>query len=555
MVLNELGGQISAALKSLNNTNKVDEKVLDDILKEICSALLKSDVNITLVQKLRNNVKNSIKKELNTETSVTNKKRLIQKSVMDELKKLVDPGVPAWEPKKGKCNIVMFVGLQGSGKTTSITKLSYYYQRKNWKVGLICADTFRAGAFDQLKQNATKANIPYYGSYTEADPVKIALDGVTKFKKDNFDLIMVDTSGRHKQEQELFDEMVQISNTVNPDHTIFVMDAHMGQSADSQARAFKSVVDVGSIVLTKMDGHAKGGGAISAVAATQSPILFIGTGEHIYDLDRFEPNGFISSMLGMGNLGALMETVQDLNLQQTSEDLFKKIGQGHFSLRDMKQQFETISKLGPLNKVMGMMPGMPKEMIDMMDKSGGQDQIKMITTLMDSMTDAELDSDSAIFDQQPNRKRRLAQGSGSSIIEVDRVIAQYRQFSAMIKRMGGSNGLFSQLGLNPNDPKGNMDPNKMKKVQENMSRMMGGGGMPDMSKMMQQMMGGGGGGMPDMSQMMQSMMGGGGGGMPDMSQMMQQMSSMFGGGGGMPDMSSLMGGMSNPNPNKQQRKR
>lgn len=133
---------------------------------------------------------------------------------MDELRRLVDPGVAAWQPKKGKINVLMMVGLQGSGKTTSCTKLAYYYQRKGFKVGLVCADTFRAGAFDQLKQNAAKANLPYYGSYSEADPAKIASDGVAKFKKDKFDLIIVDTSGRHKQEQELLDEMIQISTVV-----------------------------------------------------------------------------------------------------------------------------------------------------------------------------------------------------------------------------------------------------------------------------------------------------------------------------------------------------
>lgn len=177
--------------------------------------------------------------------------------------------------------------------------MAYHHSKKGFKVALVGADTFRAGAFDQLKQNAAKAKIPFYGSYTESDPVQLAMDGVRKFKKEGFDIIIVDTSGRHKQEAELFEEMKQIQAVIQPDNVIFVLDATIGQAADAQARAFSEAVKVGSIIITKMDGHAKGGGAISAVAATGSPIIFIGTGEHMYDLEPFSTQSFVSKMLGM----------------------------------------------------------------------------------------------------------------------------------------------------------------------------------------------------------------------------------------------------------------
>ncbi|KAJ2817905.1 Signal recognition particle, partial [Coemansia furcata] len=168
MVLNELGARINGALQALSKEPVIDDKALDALLREICGALLESDVNVRLVQQLRVNVK----KRVNMEelASSTNKRKVIQNSVFDELCSLVDPGIEPWQPRKGKQNIVMFVGLQGSGKTTSCTKLAAYYKQKGMKVGLVCADTFRAGAFDQLKQNASRAHIPYYGSYTEADP-------------------------------------------------------------------------------------------------------------------------------------------------------------------------------------------------------------------------------------------------------------------------------------------------------------------------------------------------------------------------------------------------
>ncbi|KNC73159.1 hypothetical protein SARC_14284, partial [Sphaeroforma arctica JP610] len=196
--------------------------------------------------------------------------------------------------------------------------LGYYYQKKGWKVCLICADTFRAGAFDQLKQNCTKARIPFYGSYTETDPVVIAAEGVQKFKEEKFEIIIVDTSGRHKQEAGLFEEMLQVDQAVHPDNIVFVMDASIGQAAELQAAAFKGQVDVGSVIITKLDGHAKGGGALSAVAATKSPIIFMGTGEHLDDFEPFSAQPFVSKLLGMGDLGGLMEVVKDLDLEKNT---------------------------------------------------------------------------------------------------------------------------------------------------------------------------------------------------------------------------------------------
>lgn len=178
MVLADLGRKITSALRSLSNATIINEEVLNAMLKEVCTALLEADVNIKLVKQLRENVKSAI--DLEEMASGLNKRKMIQHAVFKELVKLVDPGVKAWTPTKGKQNVIMFVGLQGSGKTTTCSKLAYYYQRKGWKTCLICADTFRAGAFDQLKQNATKARIPFYGSYTEMDPVIIASEGVAE---------------------------------------------------------------------------------------------------------------------------------------------------------------------------------------------------------------------------------------------------------------------------------------------------------------------------------------------------------------------------------------
>ncbi|KAJ3273026.1 Signal recognition particle, partial [Borealophlyctis nickersoniae] len=438
----DLGRKINDALRNLSQESVIDEKLLDSILKDICFALLQADVNASLVGNLRKNVKKIV--NFDELAAGVNKRRLIQRAIHEELCRLVDPGVEAWKPKKGKANIVMFVGLQGAGKTTTCTKLAYHYQRKGWKCCLVCTDTFRAGAFDQLKQNATKAKIPYYGSYTETDPVQLAQDGVEKFKKEGFDIIIVDTSGRHKQETELFEEMRQIGEAVHPDNVIFVMDGTIGQAADAQARAFRETVDIGSIIITKMDGHAKGGGAISAVAATQSPIIFIGTGEHIHDLEAFKARSFVGKMLGMGDIGGLIETVQDMKLAD-NKDMLKKLESGVFTLRDMQEWFNTIMSMGPLSKVMSMMPGMPQELAQMSDKEGSA-RLKKFMCVMDSMTDAELDSDGKMFAQQPSRIYRVAKGSGAMVREVEEMLGQYKKFAEMIKTMGGNKGLLKNMG-------------------------------------------------------------------------------------------------------------
>jgi signal recognition particle subunit SRP54 len=304
----------------------------------------------------------------------------VPQTVFDELVQLVDPHNEPFKPKKGRSNVIMFVGLQGSGKTTTCTKLARYYQARGFKSCLVCADTFRAGAFDQLKQNATKAKIPYYGSYTETDPVKVSRDGVEKFKKERFDIIIVDTSGRHQQERELFAEMVQIQQAVKPDQTIMVLDASIGQAAEAQSKAFKESADFGAIIITKTDGHAAGGGAISAVAATRTPIVFIGTGEHMFDLERFAPQAFISKLLGMGDLGGLVEHVQTLKLDQ--KDTMKHIQEGIFTVRDLRDQLGNIMKMGPLSKMAGMIPGLSQMMGDVGDEEGSMKLKRMMCVLL-----------------------------------------------------------------------------------------------------------------------------------------------------------------------------
>lgn len=456
------------------------------MIKEICAALLEADVNVKLVGSLRRSIKAAVPfKDI---APSVNKKRLIQKTVFDELVKLVDPHAEPFKPKKGRSNVIMFVGLQGSGKTTTCTKLARHYSTRGFKACLVCADTFRAGAFDQLKQNATKAKIPYFGSLTSTDPAAVAADGVAKFKKEKFEIIIVDTSGRHRQEKDLFDEMIQIQQAVNPDQTIMVLDATIGQQAEAQSRAFKETADYGAIIITKTDGHASGGGAISAVAATHTPIIFIGTGEHMLDLERFAPQPFISKLLGMGDMQGLVEHVQALKLDQ--KDTMKHLAEGVFTVRDLRDQLTNIMKMGPLSKMAGMIPGLGQMMGGMDDEEGSM-KLKRMVYICDSMTNKELDSDGKMFTSQPERMTRVARGSGTSVREVEELLSQQKVMGGMAKKMGGMSKSMQQA--QQAFGKGNNRQQQMAAMQKRMESMgrggsgitgMGGGSMPGMADMM-----------------------------------------------------------------------
>ncbi|KAI8464732.1 MAG: subunit of the signal recognition particle [Monoraphidium minutum] len=526
MVLNELGRGITSALAAMANTMVIDEVVLDECLKEICKALLQSDVNVRLVANLRTN----IKKRVNVEELAAglNKRKIIEKAVFDELCAMLDGGDAEREKaakdkaakdgasgsygvKKGKPHVVMFVGLQGSGKTTTCTKYAYYHKKKGFKPALVCADTFRAGAFDQLKQNATKAQIPFYGSYEETDPAVIAQQGVELFRNDGRDLIIVDTSGRHKQEAALFEEMRQVAEAVKPDLAVFVMDGSIGQAAFDQAKAFKESVEVGAVIVTKLDGHAKGGGALSAVAATKSPVIFYGTGEHIDQFETFETRRFVSRLLGRGDVGGLMDKIQDVIPEDKQPELLETISRGNVTMRVMRDVFESFLNMGPVSQIMGMIPGFNADMF-----GGGasgdrqsQLQIKRYITIIESMTEKELDTTNLRMLQEPSRVERLARGSGRGAQEVFMLLEAYKHYAKYATQALKAANIPKNLKGKGDIP---MNPRHMQQTMQRMAgalppqllkQMGGASGLTQLMKSMEQMQGGG---------MMPGGGGGGGGG-------------------------------------------
>jgi signal recognition particle subunit SRP54 len=310
--------------------------------------------------------------------------------------------------------------------------------------------------------------------------VLIAAGGVEHFKKEGCELIIVDTSGRHKQEASLLDEMEQVAKTIKPDDIVFVMDSSIGQAAQAQADAFQKKVEVGSVIMTKFDGHAKGGGALSAVAATGAPIIFLGTGEHFDDLEVFSAQSFVSRLLGFGDVEGLVDKIKSAGIDSQS-DLYKRFTEGDFTLRDMYEHLQNVIKLGPMGKFMDMLPGLPQGMMKGKEKESTQ-HLKVFMTMMDSMTDFELDHGQVKKVMNPSRINRIARGSGRSVAEVNDLLKAYTKFEEMVKKVGKMR--FKQMAKDPSAMmRGNQMAQLAKAIDPNVLKQMGGyGGLQNMMK-------------------------------------------------------------------------
>lgn len=446
MVLTELASKLQQAIGKMRNKTFINKEVIEELIVEITNSLMSSDIAFSLVKRMRIN----LTKKLMVENMVAgaNRRVIVERAVHEELCSMLDPGVNVFKPTRGKQHVVMFVGLQGAGKTTTVTKYALHYKRKGYRPALVCADTFRAGAYAQLEQNSARAQIPFFGDEHEKNPVKIAKEGVDKAKESGMQLIIVDTSGRHKQEEGLFQEMEEIRSAINPDVVILVMDGAMGQSAGDQAEAFKKSVDVGGIILSKLDDrNAKGGAALSAVVMTQSPILFIGTGEHMEDIDEFDPKAFACQLLGMANIPKIIEFVQETVTTTPSREDIQRLKSGDFSFRDFQKQLENFKDM-PINKFIGML-GFNNPNIGEED---GKMKLRSMMVIMDSFTNAELDNPDLLISHKSRKSRidRISRGSGKSGAEVNQLLESFKQLKNGLKvanKMGrGGRGMSSQMG-------------------------------------------------------------------------------------------------------------
>ncbi|MFB6173257.1 MAG: signal recognition particle receptor subunit alpha, partial [Halobacteriales archaeon] len=349
MVLDNLGSSLRDTMDTLRGQSRVDEDDVDTVVKEIQRSLLGADVDTGLVMELSDAIERRALEE--DPPAGTTARDHVLRIVYEELVDLIGESTELpLEPQT-----ILLAGLQGSGKTTTAAKMAWWFAKKGLRPAVIQTDTFRPGAYEQAEQMAAEAEVEFYGDPDAEDPVEIAREGLAA--TEDAEVRIVDTAGRHALEDDLIAEIEEIAAAVDPDRSLLVLDAAIGQGAKEQARQFEAAIGIDGVVITKLDGTANGGGALTAVNETDSSVAFLGTGETVKDVERFEPSGFISRLLGMGDLKQLSERVERAMEETGDEDDDwepQDMLEGQFTLKDMRKQMEAMNRMGPLDQVFDM---------------------------------------------------------------------------------------------------------------------------------------------------------------------------------------------------------
>jgi len=432
MVLENLGNSLRDVLKKIGMAREINAELIKEVVRDIQRALLQADVNVKLVLNLTRAVETRALQEKPPE-GVSPREHVI-KIIYEELVKILGSA----KNIQLKPQTIMMVGLYGQGKTTTCGKLAKYFQKHGLNVALIAGDVHRPAAYDQLQQLAKNTNAGFYGVRGETKAPKIVREGLMQMK--DYQVKIIDTSGRHALESDLIEEIKRVAAVANPDEIFLVIDATIGQQAGPQAKAFHEAVGITGVIVTKLDGSAKGGGALSAVAETQAPIVCIGVGEHIDDLEDFEPTRFISRLLGMGDLQTLLEKIKETGSEEEMEEQAKKMIAGKFTLKDMYEQMESLTKIGPLQKVVSFLPFAGK--IDDKQIEETQARLKKFRVIMDSMTDEELENPNII---KGTRISRIARGAGVETKDVRELLRYYEMSKKAAKGIMSDRKMRKQL--------------------------------------------------------------------------------------------------------------
>jgi len=437
MVLDKLGDSLKSTLKKIASSIFVDDRLINELVKDIQRALLQADVNVQLVFDLTNEIKDRIKRE-ETPSGLTKKEHLIN-IVYEALVNFLGKEQYKIEVKE-KPFKMMLVGLFGSGKTTTAGKLAKYFAKRGNKVALLGLDVHRPAAMEQIEQVAKQANVPCFIKKNEKNPVLIYNECKDELKK--YDIIIIDTSGRDALSKDLIEEIEKLNELIRPNENLLVISADIGQAAQKQAEQFHKSCNISGVIVSKMDGTAKGGGALTACAVSGAPIKFIGVGEKIDDLEHFNPKGFVGRLLGMGDLEALLEKAKEAIKEEDAEDLGKKFLKGEFNLIDLYEQMSAMKKMGSLQKIVEMIPGfsslqLPKEMLDVQEEKLEKWKIAMM-----SMTKKELEDPEIITAE---RIDRISKGSGIPTSTIRELLKQYHQSKKLVKMFKGSKGDMSKM--------------------------------------------------------------------------------------------------------------
>ncbi|UCD01295.1 MAG: signal recognition particle protein [Promethearchaeota archaeon] len=424
MVLEKLGRSLDNAIRKIRRLPTVDKDAINALIQDLQRALLSSDVRVELVFEMTENIR---KEAMNTKLQKARRKDFVVKLVHDELIKLLGGKPAPIRIKPGKKNVILLVGIQGSGKTTTIAKIAKYYKSKGYKVATLTTDTWRPGAYEQLVQLSEQIGVNCYGNPNEKNAIKIAIQETKRAINDGIDIIIADTAGRHKEEKELMKEMAILEDKLKPNEIILIIDGTLGQQAFNQAEAFAQTTNLGSIIVTKLDGTAKGGGALSACVAANVGIRFIGIGEKIDDFEEFEPTKFIGSLLGIPDIKSLVQKVQDAEIDIDPETL-RRMVHGKFTLEDLYLQLKSIKKVGKFKQILAMMGGgnIPDAL-----KEDAEANLAKWEVVLGSMTKLEKESPKII---KKTRKRRISIGSGVEYSVINKMLDQYNQMKKFMKR-------------------------------------------------------------------------------------------------------------------------
>ncbi|MDD5181608.1 MAG: signal recognition particle receptor subunit alpha [Candidatus Nanoarchaeia archaeon] len=428
-MLDKLSDALKSGMRKFISAIFIDETTLNAFVNDMQRALLQADVEVKLVFKISEDIKKRAKEEIGKGQVA---KEHIIKIVYEELVKVLGEQGSKIELRERPYKILL-LGLFGNGKTTTAGKLAKYYLNRGKKVCLLALDTFRAAAYEQLMQIGAQIKVPVFGDPSQKNPEKV----IDKFKHefDKYDVIIADSAGRNALSKEMIDEITGINKVLKPQEVLLVQGADIGQNAKEQATAFRQALNISGVIITKLDGTAKGGGAITATTIAHAPVKFLTVGEKVDDLEEFEPKRFVSRILGMGDIETLLEKAQELQKEQNIEkDMEERLKKGEFNLKDYRAQLNAMKKMGSLSKLINMIPGLgmagiPKDMLDMQEG-----RMKVYNYVLDSMTQYELENPDKI---NASRIARIAAGSGTSEDDVRELLKQYKQIKAMMKGLKG----------------------------------------------------------------------------------------------------------------------
>ena len=436
-MFDQISDRFNTLIRDLRGLGKITDKNITDTSREIRRILLEADVNINVTREFVNKVKN---RSLGTKVikSIKPGEQFI-KIIHDELINLFGQESSDLDQSNQGCTVILLAGLQGSGKTTTSVKLAKRLIDQNKSVLLVAADIYRPGAIKQLNTLAKQINVPVF-EMDNSDPVKISSEAVKEAKNSNYDYVIIDTAGRLHIDGEMMIEIQQISEAINPSETIFIADGMTGQDAVNSAKAFNEALEISGIILTKMDGDARGGAAVSISSVIKKPVKFIGISEKIDGLDVFDPKRMADRILGLGDVIGIVKKAEKIVDETEAKKMQEKILKNEFNLEDFKVQLSQIHQMGNVNEIINMIPGINGKMKNKINMD--ENHVVWTEAIINSMTEKERKNPQII---DGSRRSRIASGSGRSVQEVNQLLKQFTEMQKMMKKFGKMR--FPKLGV------------------------------------------------------------------------------------------------------------